>query len=126
MVNLVLLIAALGAIASGLAVQTFITARAISQIDDSAVESLLARLAWLSTVLLALTLMLLFWTVARLFRWRLSARRRIGPTPYVDAWSLAGQRMNVPAEEEGEDPDLEEDDEDEGEGDQGTDDEPRR
>jgi hypothetical protein len=122
LVSLLLLIAALAAIASGLAVQTFIASQAVSQIDDHAVKSLLARLAWLSTVLLALALVLLFWMVARLFRWNLATRRRVGPTPYVDAWSLAGQRVKLPDDQDDED---EEDQEEGGEDENGGDDDGR-
>ena len=103
LLSLLLLIAALCAIAGGLSVQTFMTARAISSIEDPDVEALLARLAWLSMVLLALTLVLLFWGVARLFRWGFGSHGRAVRTPYVDAWSLAGQRMKAPEETEEED-----------------------
>jgi len=103
-----ILAAALAAIAIGLAVQTFMAARAVGSIQDDAVQRLLAKLAWLSTVLLALTLVLLFWTLAKFFRWRMRSGPVHGPTPYVDAWSLAGKRLKLPDEnppEQGHEPD---------------------
>jgi len=107
-----ILIAALAAMAGGLAVQTFLVARAVGGSMDDQARSLLAKLAWLSTVLLALAVVLLFWTVARFLRWRVRPEARQGPTQYVDAWSLAGQRFQL--KEEGNPPTDDQKDQDQG------------
>jgi len=80
-----------------------------------------ARLAWVCLAMLAGTLVVLAWTVLRYIRFRTARPTRRRPTPHVDAWALAGQRLRLedapPLEEE----DQEQPGEDEGEGDGGND-----
>jgi len=99
--------AVLLAVAIGLAAQTFMAAEAAGQMTDEPARKLLAKIAWLSVAMLGLTLLLLFWTVARFFRRRLPGGLAHHRTPYVDAWALAGKRFQLDdsesESEEGED-----------------------
>ena len=75
----------------------------------------LAHLAWVCLALLGGTFLVLVWTVLRYVRFRTARPPRRRPTPHVDAWKLAGQRLRLedapdPLEEEQGD---ERDDEDE-------------
>jgi len=88
------LVIALGLIVAGSGVMLAIASRAAGDAQGDA-QRVLARLAWLSAAILALALLLLLWAVMRYFARRIprSARR---PTDYVDAWTVAGQRFQVP------------------------------
>ena len=111
--NSILLVVLLGAMAAALAALTIVTARAAAAAEDPDLQRVVARLAWLTLVLLAVTLLLLLWAVMRLVRSRLPRPRRSAPTPYVDAWALAGRRFKLPKDEpepsEGEDGEKDED-----------------
>jgi hypothetical protein len=101
--NFVVVVALLGLIVVGLAVLFAATAQGAGKAASPATQKYLVRLAWLSFALLATTLLLLSWVVAH---YVLSRLRPEGhpPTPYVDAWALAGKRLKVKAEpKEGED-----------------------
>ena len=106
-INFVILIITLAAIAAGLAVLIGLTTRAAAAVDDAQAQRLLARLAWVSVALLALTLIVLLWMVMRFVRRRFRPPGR-SCTPYVDAWALAGQRFKL--EENPLDEDDDEDD----------------
>jgi hypothetical protein len=69
----------------------------------------LARLAWLSAALMGLTLLVLFWVVTHFILQRAGRNSRHERTQYVNAWSLAGQRVK-PLEED-DPPDDADDDE---------------
>lgn len=113
-VNSIILIVALIAIAAGLVALTLLTARAAGEVKDPDLHMVLARLAWVATALLCLTLLLLLWAMMRFVRSRIRFTTERTPTPYVDAWALAGKRFKLPEEDdEGEDSDSEDDDPDE-------------
>ena len=59
----------------------------------------LARLAWLSAAMLGATLIVAFWVVARFAAHRLVPGGKRQNTPYVNAWSLAGQRARPMSED---------------------------
>lgn len=107
-VSFTILIASLGAIGLGLAALTFMATRQAEAVSDTEMRRFLARLAWLSFVLLALTLVVLFWTVARLLRARMRSDGPFEATPYVNAWALAGKRFKL---DQTESPDQDEADE---------------
>lgn len=116
-VNSIILIVALIAIAAGLVALTLLTARAAGEVKDPDLHMVLARLAWVATALLCLTLLLLLWAMMRFVRSRIRFTTERTPTPYVDAWALAGKRFKLPEEDdEGEDSDSEDDDPDDEEG----------
>jgi hypothetical protein len=95
------------AIAAGLVAMLVITIRGAAEIPDPAVRKLLLRLAWLSLVLLLLILLTMVWAVIRHIRYRLGPARPFKPTPYVNAWELAGKRFKLEEddrEEEDSDP----------------------
>lgn len=70
---------------------------------DPKTHSALARLAWLTLLLLGVSAVLLVWSAARTLRLFVARRERHPPTPYVDAWAEAGRRMKVDDEEDNED-----------------------
>lgn len=109
-----LVVAGLGVIAAGLTALLVFALQGFGQVPDLPTKKLLARLAWLSLALLALTLILMVWAILRRLRDRLLSAECAKPSRYVDAWALAGQRLRLPAE--GEDQDLSDQD--------GTSDEP--
>ena len=109
-INSIILLAALSLIAAGLVLLTVLTTQAASNVEDADLQKQLARLAWIATVLLGLTLVLLLWAVMRLVRSRMNLGQRHPPTPYVDAWALAGQRMQVPDDDDEEDVEIEDED----------------
>ena len=112
-------IATLMAITIGLATLMLLAAQAVHDTEEALMQKTLARLAWLAAALLGLTLVMLFWTAARWFRSRIHRLDAASPTPYVDAWALAGRRFKLPADEAVDDDDEEDEDEDEGEDDEG-------
>ncbi len=67
---------------------------------DGKTKHLLGRFAWICTVMLGVTLVFLFWHVMRFLRFRMSGGEKFSPTPYVNAWSEAGRRMQVPPEDD--------------------------
>jgi len=102
--HFVILISALAVIVIGLSALTILTAHAAAAAPDAPTRKLLLRLAWLSLVLLAMTLVLLLWAAMRLVRSRIRFSKGPTTTPYVDAWSLAGKRFKL--EDDGEDRDA--------------------
>ena len=79
-----------------------------------------ARLAWVCLAMLAGTLVVLVWTVLRYIRFRTVRPPRPRPTPHVDAWALAGQRLRLedapPLEEEDQERPGEQDEDDDEDG----------
>jgi Na+-driven multidrug efflux pump len=73
---------------------------------DEAARRVLLRMAWVASVSLGLTLIMLLWVVIRWVRLRIKLPPKTQPTEYIDAWSEAGKRMPAPDHEE-----LEPDDE---------------
>lgn len=73
----------------------------------------LAQIAWLLLILLCLTLLILFWMVARRWREGILDGPEARKTAYVDLWSEAGRRMELQEDDDWED--SEEGDEDENE-----------
>ena len=69
----------------------------------------LARLAWIGMLLLAVSVVLLVWSLARTLRLYLARPQQHRPTEYVDAWSEAGRRMQVESEPEEDDDEADED-----------------
>lgn len=58
------------------------------------------RIAWLAAAMLALALLLTAWALMRFLRQRIEKTRLGQPTAYVDAWSAAGKRIQLPGDEE--------------------------
>jgi len=112
----------------GLGAMMFITIEAASVVQDKDVQKLLARLSWMALVLLCLAMLMTFWVVLRHVRTQMRSRSAPPgePTPYVNAWELAGKRFQLNEDIEPEDPDyLADDGEDEDdEDDDDEDDEP--
>jgi hypothetical protein len=86
------LLAALGA---GLAALLYITSCQASVETDPNTRRYLLRLAWLSLAMLLLTVLIFTWVVVRYAAYRFRRSKPRQPTPYVDAWALAGQRYRV-------------------------------
>jgi membrane protein implicated in regulation of membrane protease activity len=107
----------------GLGAMMFITIEAVSATTDQAARKLLARLSWLSLVLLCLAVLMTTWVVLRYVRHRLrdGAATPAEPSQYVNAWELAGKRFQLNEDNEPEDPDYlcDEEDEDDEEDDDG-------
>jgi len=98
--HFVILIAALVVIVVGLAALTVLAAQAAGAVSDARVQKLLLRLAWLSLVLLGMTLVLLLWAAMRFVRSRIRFTKGRTETPYVDAWSLAGKRFKLQGDDD--------------------------
>jgi len=95
-------------IATGCAATLIIASRAAgAAVRGSTIKQAFARLALLSTATLGLTLILLVWWAARLLSFLLRPTTRHGPTPYVDAWAVAGKRFKLDDEEAAEEDDDE-------------------
>lgn len=103
-VSTILVACVLILLAGGLVAQIVLASSAASDTDDLAVKKTLARLAWLALVMLAINVVISFWLVLRVL---FARNRRVhigGSTPYVDAWSAAGERFRLDdSDEEDED-----------------------
>lgn len=95
LINSVVLVVALIAIAGGVAYLMFSSLQAAGQVEDPLAKKILIRLAWVALVLLAIAVILLVWAIMRLIRLRIGFRRSHSRAPYVDAWALAGQRFQL-------------------------------
>lgn len=90
----------LAVIGTALGCLVFVTADHAAATTDPATRRYLARLAWMSLALLMLVVVLFVWLVVRRISARVRHRRRpAGPTPYLDAWTLAGQRFKLSSED---------------------------
>ena len=94
-VSFLFVVVSLSLLSAGTVAMLAITARAATTIGDPVTRKLLARLAWLSLVLLCLSLLLLVWSVLRYARRRLEGGPPLKRSRYVDAWALAGQRFQL-------------------------------
>jgi hypothetical protein len=103
----------LGLLAVGLGFMLVITLGGARDIADPVTQRLLLRLAWLSLLLLSLTLILLLWSVIRHVRYRIHWDAPVRPSEYVNAWELAGQRFQLPDDDD-EDEDERADEDDDG------------
>lgn len=92
----------LAAMLAGLGVVCYLTLQASASADPQ-VKRVLARLAWVSFALLGSTLVVLFWVIIHFIVQRLREPLDHTPTPYVDAWALAGQRVKPIEEDQDED-----------------------
>ena len=112
--SFVVVIVGLTVICVGLGAMMFITIEAATAVKDQAARKLLARLAWMSLVLLCLALIMTVWVLLRYVRHRMrDTERPPEPSTYVNAWELAGKRFQLNEDNEPEDPDyLCDDDED--------------
>ncbi len=72
-----------------------------------------AQIAWLLLILLCLTLLILFWMVARRWREGILAGPEAKKTAYVDLWSEAGRRVELQEDDDWEDSDDQDEDESE-------------
>jgi len=92
----------------GLGAMMFITIEAASATTDQAARKLLARLSWMSLVMLCLAVMMTTWVVMRHVRHRLrdGAAPPAEPSSYVNAWELAGKRFQLNEDNEPDDPDY--------------------
>jgi len=108
-VNFTIAVVGLAMIAAGLVVMIVITAGQAGQADQQ-VRKALARLALLSMALLGLTVVVLVWIVLHNVLERISLRKQQSTTPYVDAWTEAGRRLELTDEDQ---PDTDEEGHDE-------------
>ncbi len=92
----------------GLGAMMFITIEAASATTDPAARKLLARLSWMSLVLLCMAGLMTMWVVMRHVRHRMrdSAAPPAEPSQYVNAWELAGKRFQLNEDNEPDDPDY--------------------
>jgi len=90
-------------ICAGLGAMLFLAVSAAHQAADLPTKKLLIRMAWISLVLLLLSLLLLVAAAFRHARYRLEAQQPTRPTPHVDAWAEAGRRFKLPDDEPRED-----------------------
>lgn len=99
-VSFVFVVLGLVGIAAGQAAMLVVTTQGAQRISHEPTQRLLLRLAWLSLVLLCLTLLMLLWAVIRHLRYRLRAEPPVKPSRYVNAWALAGKRFQLDDEDE--------------------------
>lgn len=66
---------------------------------EPANRRVIARMAWWCLMALGVTLLLLAWLAFRFIVSRFKTTEPVKPTRYVDSWSLAGKRFNLPPEE---------------------------
>lgn len=92
--GLVALIVSLAVVATGMGCLLYVMLTSVEQVKTLHRPGLM-RLAWLTLAVLGATLVLLLWAVIRAVGMRLRPEHK-GPTPYVDAWSIAGQRACAP------------------------------
>ncbi len=104
--NYVIVTVGLGLICGGLTAIVVLTMRAAGAVGDPELRKSLMRLGWLSLALLGLAVVLLVWIVIRRIRLHLAHRPSQRASRYVNAWELAGKRIQV---EEDEDDDEEDD-----------------
>ncbi len=114
-VSFILVIVLLTAICVGQGAMMFITIEAATAANDQADRNVFARLAWMSLVLLCLSLIMTFWVLLRYVRQRMrDTQPPHEPSKYINAWELAGKRFQLNEDNEPEDPDyLPDDGEDE-------------
>lgn len=102
-INFAVLVIGLTALAGMLGTLLAILTQAAGTTGDPHTRAFLARLAWACAAVLALTLVLLAWVLARYVAYRIGPGRKARRTKYVDAWALAGKRLKPPPEDEDDD-----------------------
>lgn len=105
--SFVILGLALGLIVAGCGLMLVLTWQVARNTDPLAGKEtlrLLGRMAWLSASMLGLALLLLAWAVMRFLARRIGLNKPTRPTEYVDAWSVAGQRFQLPDDDADEPP----------------------
>lgn len=91
----------LAVIGTALGCLVFITTSHAAAATDPNVRRYLLRLAWISLTLLLFVVLVFVWLVVRRVSLLMRQRRRPAePTPYLDAWALAGKRFKLSAEDE--------------------------
>jgi hypothetical protein len=109
-VGLAVLVVSLVLVAITMSVLLYVTLQSVPQVAEPRRPGMI-RLAWVSLFALALVLLLLLWAIIRVIRLRVRPRR-LEKTAYVDAWALAGKRLDA---SKADPPDHEEGPDDEGE-----------
>jgi hypothetical protein len=118
-IGLTVLVVSLVLVAITMSVLLYVTLQSVPQVAPPR-RSGMMRLAWVSLFALAVALLLLLWAIIRVIALRFRPRR-LEKTAYVDAWALAGKRLDTSkadpldqeaapddeGEEEGEDGDFE-------------------
>ena len=94
-INYTLLVGSLVLVSSGLTGVIWITASAYGGADEETRQRLY-QLAWVATVTLGITLLLLMLVILRWIRLRLKPPTKLPETHYIDAWSEAGKRIHLP------------------------------
>jgi len=79
-----------------------VSAGAVADADPKAQKGL-ARVAWLSMVVLGLSLLLLSWVLLRWIIYLVRPKGHAPHTPYVNAWSLAGERFKLDRDDQDDD-----------------------
>ncbi len=92
-VGLAVLVVCLVLVAATMAVLLYVTLQSVHQVAPLRRPGMM-RLAWVSLFALAVVLLLLLWAVIRVIVLRARPRRH-ERTEYVDAWALAGKRMDA-------------------------------
>ena len=107
--NAILVATTLVVLAIGLIVQIGLARWAAPEVITPTAKALVSRTAILALAMLAFDLVILFWLGIRVLT--RAGRSAHGPrcTRYVDAWAEAGQRIQLPNEDETEDSEDSED-----------------
>ncbi|MBN1941838.1 MAG: hypothetical protein JW849_00940 [Phycisphaerae bacterium] len=81
-------------VAGGMTAVVFVLARAAASAEGEA-RPWLFRLAWAAATCLGIDALLLLWILLRWMRLRMIPSAPLPETPYIDAWSEAGKRIQV-------------------------------
>jgi hypothetical protein len=107
-IDFAIVVISLVVIGTALGCLVFITSGYAAVEHDPNTHRYLARLSLISLILLLFVVFVFAWIVMRYVFLRLQHRGQPGrPTPYVDAWTLAGKRFKLSAEQEQELDELE-------------------
>ena len=104
--NFIVLLGCLMIIVIGMIYIVYFRTSMFDQAQSESTRSLLYHLAWVGSVGVAVGLMGMLWIAVRWMRYILVLRRDFkdteskGESEYVDAWSEAGKRMEVPDKDE--------------------------
>ena len=79
-----------------------VSVRAVADADPN-VQKGLARMAWLSMVVLGMSLLLLSWVLLRWIIYLVRPRQHAPHSPYINAWSLAGERFKLDRDDQDDD-----------------------
>ena len=92
-VGLAVLVVSLVLVAITMSVLLYVTLQSVPQVAPPRRPGMM-RLAWVSLFALAVVLLLLLWAIIRVIAVR-ARPRHLEKTAYVDAWSLAGKRLDT-------------------------------